>query len=165
MLHVAPEPIIERNLRHLFGKHYLTADLFSTHVDVKMDITNIPFPNQSFAAIFCSHVLEHVVDDKRAMREFRRILKADGWAIFLVPVTADKTFEDPSVVDPKERLRLFGQEDHLRRYGPDFKERLEHSGFRVEHIRSSDFLSPPEIRKMAVAHRDIYLCRHRDEDR
>jgi SAM-dependent methyltransferase len=162
MLHVAPEPIVEQKLRRLMGKHYLTADLFSAGVDVKMDVTNIQYPDQYFDVIYCSHVLEHVSDDRRAMREFNRVLKKDGWAILLVPVTTDKTFEDPFIVDPKERLRLFGQEDHVRRYGPDYKERLEQAGFDVEQIRPFDFLSQSEIRKMAItdAAGDIYLCRH-----
>ena len=161
MLHVAPESILESKFRSLLGKHYLTADYFDPRADVKMDIMNIAYPDQTFDVIYCSHVLEHVPDDRRAMREFRRVLKQDGWAVLLVPITAEKTFEDPTIEDPKERLRLFGQEDHVRRYGPDYAERLGQAGFLVECIRPSAFLSPPEIADMALtkAGGDIYLCR------
>jgi SAM-dependent methyltransferase len=154
MLHVAPESILESKFRRLLGKHYLTADYLKSKVDVKMDIMNIAYPDRSFEVIYCSHVLEHVPDDRRAMREFKRVL---------VPITAERTFEDPSIVDPNERLRLFGQEDHVRRYGPDYADRLREAGFEVERIRPSDFLSPAEIAEMAITSAgDIYLCRPRN---
>lgn len=160
MLHVAPESILESKFRRLLGKHYLTADFMDPKADVKMDIMNIEYPDHSFEVIYCSHVLEHVPDDRQAMREFKRVLQPDGWAILLVPITADKTFEDPSIEDPKERLRLFGQADHVRRYGPDYAERLREAGFEVECIRPCDFLAPAEIAEMAInAAGDIYFCR------
>src|SRR5262249_12426105 len=84
------------------------------------------------------HVLEHVPDDRRAMREFYRVLKPGGWAILLVPITVERTFEDPAVVDPAERLRLFGQEDHVRRYGPDYGDRLSEAGFAVSGVNVSE---------------------------
>ena len=165
MLHVAPEAILESKFRPLLGSHYLTADYLDPDADVKMDITDIHYPDQSFAAIYCSHVLEHVPDDRRAMREFHRVLKKGGWAILLVPITADKTFEDPTIVDPKERLRLFGQKDHVRRYGPDYQERLEQAGFHVERIRATDLLSPSELKTMGIKDTagDLYICRHANE--
>ena len=160
MLHVAPESILESKLRPMLGKRYLTADFLDPKADVKMDIMNIAYADHSFEVIYCSHVLEHVPDDRRAMREFNRVLQRDGWAILLVPITAERTFEDLSIEDPKERLRLFGQSDHVRRYGPDYAERLREAGFDVECIRPSDFLSPTEIAHMAIsAAGDIYLCR------
>jgi len=127
---------------------------------VKMDITAIQFPSESFGIIYCSHVLEHVPDDKQAMREFCRVLKPDGWAILLVPITADKTFEDASVTDPAERLRLFGQEDHVRRYGPDYMDRLRESGFKVEKTSVADLVSPEDAVRMGLtaASGDIFHC-------
>jgi len=161
MLHVAPEIVFEPRFRRVLKEHYLTADLFDPDVDVKMDVMNIEYPNRTFDVIYCSHVLEHVPDDKRAMREFKRVLKDDGYAILLVPITTEKTFEDPAIEDPKERLRLFGQEDHVRRYGPDYKERLTEAGFEVEQIVPGDFLTQEEISNMAItgAAGDIYLCK------
>ena len=72
------------------------------------------------------------------MREFYRVLRPDGWAVLLVPINAPVTLEDPSVVQPNERARIFGQEDHVRRYGPDYVERLREAGFRVTVTRVSD---------------------------
>jgi ubiquinone/menaquinone biosynthesis C-methylase UbiE len=98
---------------------------------VKVDITNIPFGENTVDVILCSHVLEHILDDQQAMSELYRILKPGRWALILVPFDAERaeTFEDSSVVDPKERTRLFGQFDHVRLYGRDFMDRLEHAGF------------------------------------
>ncbi len=150
MLHVAPEKMFKKLFRQKIGSGYLTADLYDPRVMVKMDIADIQYENESFDVIYCSHVLEYVPDDKQAIREFYRVLKSNGWAILLVPITLDKTCEDPSATDPKERLRLFGQEDHVRRYGPDFSKRLEDGGFNVETIMPVDFLSAEDIKRMGI---------------
>ncbi len=159
-LHVAPEQVFEREFRSLIGEGYLTADLFADNVDVKMDITDIRYPDESFDFIYCSHVLEHVPDDRKAMREFHRVLAGDGIAVLLVPITTDKTFEDPSVVDPDERLRLFGQKNHVRRYGPDYMSRLKEEGFTVEKITPGNLLTKREIHRMAItrAAGELYIC-------
>ncbi len=162
MLHIAPEVFLQRKIRPLLKDRYLTADLAGIEVDVKMDVTDIHFPNGAFEVILCSHVLEHVPDDRKAMRELRRVLAKDGWAILVVPIRGDETIEDPTVTDPKERERLFGQDDHLRSYGAaDYQQRLETAGFRVERIRPDTFLSAEEIARMRItaAAGDIYLCR------
>jgi len=111
--------------------------------------------------IYCSHVLEHVSNDKQAMNEFYRVLKLGGWAILLVPIISDETFEDPSVVDPTMRLKLFGQEDHVRRYGPDFIKRVEETGFKVLEITGSDFLGNEEITRMGITEEagTIFYCK------
>jgi SAM-dependent methyltransferase len=168
-LHVAPELGLERKLRKLLGKGYVTADLvLKPAVDVQMDVTDIQYPAGVFEFVYCSHVLEHVPDDRKAMREFARVLSAEGLAIILVPIGDDPkggearvTFEDPSVVDPAERLRLFGQSDHVRIYGLDYEDRLRESFGTVERIRPRDFLSEKETRRMGVtdAAGDIYCCR------
>lgn len=160
MLHVSPEPCFEPRLRRQLGQQYLTADLFNPQVMVKMDITDIQYPNETFDLIYCSHVLEHVQDDIKAMRQFYRVLKTDGWAILLVPITREKTFEDPSVTDPKERLRLFGQEDHVRHYGLDYVDRLRQAGFTVQRSQVTDLATPAQITQMALspASGDIYYC-------
>ena len=138
MLHVAPEPCFESHLRARVGAGYLTADLEDSHADVRMDITHIEYPDATFDVIYCSHVLEHVSDDRAALRELHRVLKPDGWALIMVPITAERTFEDPSVTDPKERERRFGQDNHVRRYGRDFVGRLQETGFDVRVFGVSD---------------------------
>jgi ubiquinone/menaquinone biosynthesis C-methylase UbiE len=125
-----------------------------------MDITDIQYPDETFDVIYCSHVLEHVPDDKKAIREFFRVLKQDGWAILVVPITADRIIEDPSIVTPAERLRVFGQEEHVRRYGPDFAGRLREADFKVRVSRVSDLFKPEEILRMGLprASEETYYC-------
>ena len=160
-LHVAPEACLRKNFKQLVGENYLTADLFTEDVDIKMDITDIQFPDAHFDAIYCSHVLEHVLDDRKAIREFFRILKPDGWAILLVPIIAEKTFEDASIRTPNARLEAFGQEDHVRNYGPDYIERLLEAGFLVEKIPPIEILTAAQIKTLGLGKEagEIFLCR------
>lgn len=160
VLHVAPEQCFEPRLRRRLGAGYITADLLDPHVMERMDIIRIPYPDESFDVIYCSHVLEHVPDDRRAMGEFRRVLKPTGWAVLLVPITPGRTLEDPTVVEPADRLRVFGQADHVRRYGEDYVDRLREAGFKVDATRVSDMLQPDEALRMGVSTAgDIYRCR------
>lgn len=160
MLHVAAEPSFEPRLRKVPGLDYLTADLMDTKAMVRMDITDIQFPDASFHVVYCSHVLEHVPDDRKAMREFRRVLKPDGWAALMVPVTVDRTIEDPNCTDPAERERRFGQHDHFRTYGPDFADRLTESGFQVALVRARNLMSPEEQRRFSIPDGEIvFFCR------
>lgn len=163
LLHVAPEPCLESIFRKQLGNNYLTADLLNPNAMVKMDICDIQYPDNSFDAIYCSHVLEHVPDDKQAMRELCRVLNANGWAILNVPITREKTFEDPSIVEPEDRLRAFGQEDHVRCYGQDYFERLRESGFNVEVIKVDDLANEDEAVKMGLtrASGEIFYCTKR----
>jgi hypothetical protein len=105
-------------------------------------------------------VLEHVHDDRKAMREFVRVLKNDGWAIINVPIIAEETFEDPSIVDPQERLQAFGQEDHVRRYGPDYVDRLRDAGFEVAVTTVGDLTQEDEVIQMGLtrASGEIFFC-------
>ncbi len=160
MLHIAPEPQIERKFKKIPNLRYLTADLFNPAAMVKMDITDIQYPDNSFDVIYCSHVLEHVPDDRAAIRELYRVLKSDGWAVLLIPITVERTLEDPSVSDPAERERLFGQEDHVRRYGRDFRNRLEEAGFHVQGIPALDLVDREQIESMGViACEEVFLCK------
>lgn len=161
MLHVAPESCFVPHFQQALKKGYLTADLFASDVMVKMDITNIQYTDNYFDIICCNHVLEHVLDDKKALKEFFRVLKPSGWAILLVPITAAKTFEDPSITTPQERLRVFGQEDHVRIYGPDYLDRLLEVGFKVDVIKVNEFVSSDQANLMGLtlASGDIYFCK------
>lgn len=160
MLHVAPEPCLESILKDRLGSNYLTADLLNPNAMVKMDICDIQYPEGSFDIIYCSHVLEHVPDDKKAMREFFRVLKHDGWAILNVPIFSQKTFEDSSIIDPEERLKAYGQKDHVRSYGPDYVDRLRDSGFTVEVIKVKDLASRNEATRMGLTQAidEIFYC-------
>ena len=160
MLHVAPEPVFERLMKHSLGSGYLTSDLYDPHAMVKMDVTYIQYPDGSFDVIYCSHVLQYVSDDKQAIREFFRVLKPDGWAILLVPITADRTFEDSFLHNPYEHSGTSRTRDHVRRYGADYVERLKEGGFKVRVIYPSDIMSEEDIMRMAItsAAGAIYYC-------
>ena len=160
-LHVAPEPAFVPIFADAVGSGYLTADLKSPLAMEKMDISDIHHPDNTFDAIYCSHVLEHVPDDRRAIAEFFRVLKPGGWAILNVPIFGQVTVEDPTIADPAERRRRFGQEDHVRCYGADYIERLAEVGFLVQKITPADVFGADQLVHYGVATaaaRDIFYC-------
>jgi SAM-dependent methyltransferase len=140
ILHVAPEHYLKHRFLKLAYLDYTTTDLVGNHVNLNMDITAMSFPDNTFDVVYCSHVLEHVVDDQQAMREIWRVLKPNGWAALDVPITVEVTIEDPSITDPAERKRLFGQEDHVRRYGKDYSEQLTKAGFIVRQFIAAELV-------------------------
>jgi len=160
-LHIAPEPSLESKFRSFLGTRYLTGDLDASRVDMRVDITAMPFPDEHFDFIYCSHVLEHVPEDRKAMREFRRVLARDGLAILLVPIEPGLTVEDPAETDSGVRTRRFGHPDHVRQYGEDYPDRLAEAGFQVSRTAPADFLTSVEIERMGVtpAAGEIYACR------
>lgn len=134
MLHVAPELCFMDRFEALDHLEYITADIESPLAKIKMDIHDIPFDENSIDVIFCNHVLEHVESDIKALSEIHRVLKPGGWAILQVPFfypLPKVTYEDPSITDPKEREKVFGQDDHVRMYGEDYADRLASAGFKV----------------------------------
>jgi SAM-dependent methyltransferase len=101
-------------------------------VGVVGDARSLPVRSGSFDVVLCTHVLEHVDDDLRVMGELRRSVGSGGVAVVSAPLRLDRaTHEDPSVTDPAERERLFGERGHVRLYGPDLGDRLEAAGFEV----------------------------------
>ena len=107
----------------------------------------MPFEQNSFDFILCNHVLEHIIDDTKAMKELFRVLNLNGTAIVQVPINQNskKTFEDNSITDKKERIIKFGQYDHVRIYGLDFFNDLKSVGFNVNPIKYSKTFSDDEI--------------------
>jgi len=151
VLDIAPSVGISQKLKEHFGKGYLSAGLSDRDVMVEMDITNIKYPDHSFDLIICSHVLEHIQDDRKAISELYRVLKIGSMAIIIVPCNSrEKTFEDPSITDPQERLKTFGQHDHVRICGTDYVDRIRDAGFHVETITPETFLSDKEIIKFGA---------------
>jgi len=152
MLHIAPEFCFIKRFQQLTGLDYYTADLESPLARVKMDIHHIPFQSNFFDIIMCNHILEHVDNDRLALSELFRVMKPNGWGIIQSPVNIHrkKTYEDPSIVSPEERLKHFGQKDHQREYGIDYADRLREAGFQVSEIPLSDFTSSIEIKQFAL---------------
>lgn len=132
LLHIAPDAGLGRRLRTTAGISYIGADLDPLEDQVKIDITNIEYPDGSFDAVICNHVLEHVPEAQQALAELRRILAPEGWAIITVPIKGQDTVEDLAITNPQQRRALYGQEDHVRQYGRDFYDDLRKAGFEVE---------------------------------
>ncbi len=157
VLHIAPEQEFLRRFKKMKNLEYTSADLFSPIVDVKADILDLPFEDESFDVIICNHVLEHIEDDRKAMSELYRVMKHGGWGIFQVPMknSLEKTFEDFSITDPAERQKHFGQYDHVRWYGMDYFDRLKNVGFETEPLFYSQKFSAVHIKKYGLTPNEI----------
>lgn len=149
VLHFAPEQAFHKRFKKIKNWDYTTTDLNSPLADVQADICDLPFSDDTFDLIICNHVLEHIPNDTRAMKELYRILKPGGKAILQVPYdkNKEKTFEDNSITDPKERTKIFGQYDHVRVYGMDYFDKLNSIGFQVDAVDYTAKLSKEEIEK------------------
>jgi SAM-dependent methyltransferase len=162
VLHIAPEHCFIKKFEAMDNLDYITADIESPLAKVKMDIHRIPFPDNTFDVSFCNHVMEHVEDDILAMSEIHRVLKPGGWAIIQSPLdlSREKTFEDNTITAPAEREKIFGQNDHVRVYGWDYKKRLERGGFEVLEDKYVMELSPQMVSRYALPKEEIlYICR------
>ena len=157
VLHIAPEQCFLDIFRNQNNLDYTTSDIKSPIADVKADICNLPFENNSYDIIFCNHVLEHIADDTRAMQELFRVLKPGGMGIFQIPqdLSRKKTFEDNTIVDKKERAKIFGQYDHVRIYGLDYFEKLRAIGFKVEENDYTKKIEQKEIKRFCLMKNEI----------
>lgn len=143
LLHFAPEAFSLSRLRAWRGVDYITTDFMRRDVDLTLDMCLLGLADASVDMIVASHVLEHVQDDRAALRELFRVLRNGGKALLLVPLFAETSYEYPNIVDEAERLRLYGQKDHVRAYGLDFAERVRDAGFSVQVLHCKDFADLP----------------------
>ncbi|REE27389.1 methyltransferase family protein [Winogradskyella pacifica] len=157
VLHFAPEQCFLKRFRSLKNLKYTTTDLLSPIADVKADICDLPFEDNSYDVILCNHVLEHIPDDTKAMQELYRVMKPGGYGIFQIPQELDRavTFEDDSITDRDERAKIFGQYDHVRVYGRDYFDKLRSIGFKVEEVDYTATLSNEDIEKYCLAKGEI----------
>jgi hypothetical protein len=161
VLHFAPEAGLQRKLKSLPTLTHVSADLSSRLADEKFNICDIPHPADSFDVVLCSHVLEHVPDDRKAMSELYRVMKPGGWGLIEAPISRKRkeTFEDWSVTEDKDRERVFGQRDHVRIYGRDYYDRLRAAGFSVTLRYYAKELPAKLLTKYSVLpHGTICLC-------
>lgn len=158
LVDIAPSAPLRKFLRQFESIEYRCADLFRENVDDRVDIQHMPiYADQSFDMFICSHVLEHVPDDRSALLELRRILKPGGCGILMVPINLaiEEIEEDPAVTDPKERLRRFGQEDHVRLYSKNgFLKRVKDAGFRVSEL-NKEFFGRSELRSNGISRTSV----------
>jgi len=157
VLHMAPEQCFLDLFKNQKNLDYTTADLYSPIVDVKADILNLPFEDDSFDIILCNHVLEHIENDTKAMRELYRVLKPGGMGIFQIPqdLSLEKTYEDFSITSAEERAKHFGQYDHVRVYGKDYFDRLRKVGFKVKEVDYSKTISNNLVDKYRLTKGEI----------
>ena len=152
VLHVAPEQVFYKKFKSFSHWDYTTTDLHSPLADVKADICALPFEDNSYDLILCNHVLEHIPNDLKAMKELYRVLKPRGTAILQVPLEEDRenTFEDDSITDQQERTRIFGQYDHVRVYGQDYYNRLQKAGFKANPVDYIKEVTKGDIKRFAL---------------
>jgi len=157
VLHFAPEQAFYKRFRKMTNLDYTTTDLNSPLADVTADICNLPFEDNSYDIIFCNHVLEHIPDDTKAMKELYRILRSGGMGIFQIPQDLSRavTFEDDTITDKKERAKIFGQYDHVRVYGRDYFDKLRSVGFLVDEVDYTSKLTEDEVQRFCLAKGEI----------
>jgi SAM-dependent methyltransferase len=139
LLHIAPEPRLAELFRARAGEAYFSADLMRRDVDLRLDVSALPLADQCLDAIYCSHVLQDVPDDRAALAEFHRVLRPGGWAILNVPLFAERTRDNPR----PGKARSPGDvrpDEHLRDYGHDYLQRLEEAGFEASLTRPEDLV-------------------------
>lgn len=157
ILHFAPEQAFYKRFKKLKHIEYTTTDLNSPLADIKADICDLPFKENSYDIILCNHVLEHIPNDTKAMKELFRVLKPGGMGVFQIPqdLNRENTFEDNSITDRKERAKIFGQYDHVRIYGRDYFNKLRRLGFIVNEVNYTSTLSKESIKKYCLAEGEI----------
>lgn len=161
VLHFAPEIQLEEKLKQVPGISYLSADVEPGRADIIADITKLQFGNDSFDYIICNHVMEHICEEKTAFHEIYRCLKKGGILVFSVPICwEEETYEDCTIEDREERIKAFGQDDHVRLYGTDTAERIKSFGFEVCCLKSNEIFSEEDISRLGLINGDaVFLCR------
>ena len=156
-LHIAPEQCFLDLFRKQTNLEYITSDLESPIADVKADICNLPFDDNSINVVFCNHVLEHIIDDTKAMQELYRVLKKGGFGIFQIPqdLSREKTFEDNTITNRRERAEIFGQYDHVRVYGRDYFNKLRSVGFEVDEIDYTKKITREKLERYCLMKNEI----------
>lgn len=163
VLHVAPEDCIRSALLQRPLLRYVGIDRYDDDAEAEQqDLTDLPYPDRSFDLVLCSHVLEHIPDDRKAIAEIARVLRPGGHAIVMVPIDRrrERTYEDAAIVSPSDRLRAFGHPYHVRICGWDYVERLRTAAFDVTEAHSTA-LSEHKRRINRINRTVLYDCRRR----
>jgi len=161
LLHIAPELCFIDRFEGMDNIDYVTVDMESPLAKVKADIMALPFDDETFDVVFCNHVMEHVEDDIKAMKELLRVMKVGAWAIIQSPVYMNlaQTIEDPGADTPAKREQLYDQKDHMRKYGRDYSQRLATAGFKVTEDHFAQQLPQEQIKRYALPREEIiYFC-------
>lgn len=158
VLHIAPERGIKNLIERNREIDYYTADIVSGKAMHVTDITDIQYKDGTFDYIICNHVMEHIADEEKAVNEIKRVLKENGRWIFSFPICKDMiTYEDPSILTPEARLEAYGQHDHVRLYGNDYKNRFEKYGFNLQIFSPEREVNIIDIEKYGFIKDDVII--------
>lgn len=160
VLHFAPEVMLSQKI-HLKGGEYISADIMPGRADIVVDITKIQFSDRKFDYIICNHVMEHISMEEKAFSEMKRCLKCGGILVLTVPICWEQdTFEDDNINTENDRIKYYGQKDHVRLYGRDIVKRIENFGFKVDLYRSDEVIRECDRKKLGYIEKDsVLLCR------
>ena len=158
VLHFAPEGLIQKYIQQNEQIDYYTGDIVPRKAMHVTDITDLQYKDNTFDYIICNHVMEHIADGEKAVSEIKRVLKPDGKWIFSFPICTDmKTYEDKAISSPKQRLKEYGQEDHVRLYGYDFAEQYERYGLKLHIYSPENEMDDDQIDKFGFIKDDIII--------
>lgn len=158
LLHFAPESAIYDYIKQNENIDYYTCDIVPGRAMHVVDITDIPFRENTFDYIISNHIIEHIKDEEKAVSEIKRVLKPNGKWILSFPICTDmKTYENDEIISPEDKLEAYGQEDHVRLYGFDYKERFENYGFKIEVFSPEREINEEDISKYGFIKDDVVL--------
>lgn len=156
VLHLAPEARLESELKAV-ARSYVSGDIEPGRADRTLDVENLALEDASFDLVVCVHVLEHV-DDRRALAEFRRILRPGGMLVVMIPIEEgwEHTYENSAIASAEQRKVHFGQADHVRYYGADVRDRLRDGGFELQELTAEE----PEVSRFGLRRGEkVFVCK------
>lgn len=158
ILHFAPEREIKDIIKRNNKIDYYTADIVPGRAMHVTDITDIQYRDGTFDYVICNHVMEHIIDEEKAVNEIKRVLKTNGKWIFSFPICKDMlTYENPEIISPEAKLEAYGQEEHVRLYGKDYKERFEKYGLKLQIFSPEKEFDTIDIKKYGFIKDDVII--------
>ena len=158
VLHFAPEKMIRKKMQKNDKCDYYAGDIELRLGGHRIDVTMIPFQNAFFDYILINHVMEHIIEEARAFDELKRVIKPNGKLILSFPITLEtETIEKSGVYSEEDRLKYYGQKDHVRLYGKDYRKRLENFGWNVHQYTPEDIMEDEQIQKYGFLKNDVLL--------
>lgn len=160
IMHTAPEKCISDLILNKKNIEYFPTDLHPENYTfincTKEDVTDLTFADESFDFVLSNHVMEHILDEEKFLSELTRVLKKGAKLILTFPIDIKlkETFEDKNIQTDEDRLKFYGQEDHIRVYGLDIIEKLK-TKYDAECVFAEKLLTKDIINKASIISSDI----------